>query len=213
MTIVEKEIYYNFKNRSLIESALTHSSIKTRGSEFERLEFLGDRVLGLIIAEFIFKNFKNESEGMLAKRIATLVSSNTCTIMARKIKVNECIKTSNKSDLKNNDTVLADAMESIIAAVFLDGGFEKAKEIVLQLWGIRLFELEEDSPDPKTKLQEVTQAKDGSMPVYKVISKTGSEHEPTFTVELEALGKIIIANGKSKKTAEVAAAQKFLDDF
>jgi ribonuclease-3 len=207
-TFIEQNIGYTFKNKQLIKNALHHSSLKHKGLEFERLEFLGDRVLGLIISEALYKNEKYKSEGSLAKNLASLVSGNSCQKIAILIGVDKCLETANNESLRTNSTVLADAMETIIGAVFLDSSFDIVRQIVLNLWACLIQNT--DTTDPKTQLQEITQNRDGSTPNYVVISKSGSEHAPCFTVEVNAIGLNAFGIGSSKRIAETDGARKML---
>ncbi len=213
LTHIEESLGYEFKDKNILKQALTHSSLRRKKSEFERLEFLGDRVLGLIMSEFIYKNFRDENEGCLAKRLASLVCANTCASIARKIKLYANIHTAYNPDLYNNDSVMADAMESLIGAIFLDSDFQNVRDIILNLWNDLLYELEENIVDPKTRLQEITQSIDGSIPEYKILSKTGPDHDPTFEIEVSAVGKSFIEKGRSKKIAETLCAEQFLKYF
>ncbi len=206
--IIEENIQYIFKNKCLLNDALHHSSLKHKGVEFERLEFLGDRILGLIIAEFLYQNCQRDHEGDLARKFVGLVNADTCAKIAMSIGINHCIQTANNRILQNNITVLADAMESLIGAVFLDGNLESARNVVLLLWDDLLVDTYAD--DPKTQLQELTQAKNWGVPQYTVVSKVGSEHAPLFTVEACVAEYLASGKGTSKKLAEKDAAQKLI---
>jgi len=208
MLLIESNLNYKFKNKKLLASALHHSSIKSFAIAFERLEFLGDRVLGIVIAEFIFRNFK-EKEGAMAKMHSAFVCAETCAKIAKKLGINHLIKTSDKN-LMNNKTVLADAMESILGAVFMDSNYETVKTIILNLWKSTFKTYNEFDQEPKTRLQEICQAKSGTIPIYKVISISGPDHKPEFLIELTALNKTITAKGSSKKEAETNASREFL---
>jgi ribonuclease-3 len=208
-TLIEQKIGYVFKNKQLLTAALHHSSLKRNSLKFERLEFLGDRVLGLVIAEILYKKLKNTNEGDMARKLASLVSSGSCQKIALVVGIDKCIKTANDKILRINQTVLADAIEAIIGAIFLDGGFVKARNVVIRLWSNMVENT--DTTDPKTQLQEITQNRNGSIPKYVVISKIGLEHEPHFTVEVQALGFNATGTGSSKKIAEVEAARKILE--
>lgn len=207
--IIENNIKYVFKNKKHLTNALEHSSIKRATSEFERLEFLGDRVLGLAISEFLYKNHMNANEGGMAKRLASLVCADACYKVANNICINEHIKTANNKTLQNNRTVMADAMEALLGAIYLDSGeFERVKSIIINLWGDLL--LEDNSLEPKTQLQEITQGVDGNTPVYTIISKVGPDHSPVFTVEVAVNEIKAVGVGSSKKIAETNAAIEML---
>jgi ribonuclease-3 len=207
-TSIEQNIWYVFKNRQLLNNALHHSSLKYKGLEFERMEFLGDRVLGLAISEALYRNTDHKSEGILARNLASLVSGNSCQKIAIAIGVDKCLETANNEALRANPTVLADAMEAIVGAIFLDSSYEVVRQVVLDLWADLIQNT--DTADPKTQLQEITQDKDGSIPNYIVVSKTGPEHEPCFTIEVKAIGLNALGTGSSKRSAETDAARKML---
>ncbi len=207
--MISEALLYKFKNTTLINDALRHSSIKKHATMFERLEFLGDRVLGLVISEYLFINFKNHKEGSLAKMHSAFVCSEACYKVAQKICLDKKIQTAG-DQLKKNKTVLADAMEAIIGAVFIDGGFDAARTTVLHLWQ-ELFEgFDTSFQDPKTQLQELTQAKTGEVPVYEVVSVSGPDHDQTFVVSAKAKMEEELGEGKSIKLAEIDAAKKLL---
>jgi ribonuclease-3 len=210
MKDIEESLEYRFKNKELITAALRHSSIKRYAINFERLEFLGDRVLGIVIAEYVYQNFPKESEGNLSKMQSTFVCADACCEIARKIWINKTILTAGKH-LMMNKTVLADAMEAVLGAIFLDSNFEIAKVIILKLWHELFKNFSVPKQDPKTKLQEISQAKTGETPIYDTISVCGLEHDPTFIVSVEAMGIKATAEGNSKKSAESLAANKLLD--
>lgn len=211
MQELENDLNYTFKNKKLLSDALHHSSIKRFAVAFERLEFLGDRVLGIVIAEFIFRNFKGK-EGAMAKMHSAFVCADTCAEIARKLDVNRLIKTADKN-LMNNKTVLADAMESILGAIFIDSDYKTVKNIILNLWKDNFENYNEFDQEPKTRLQEICQSKSGETPLYKIISISGPDHKPEFLIELTALNKTITAKGSSKKDAETTAAREFLKRF
>lgn len=206
-----KNIAYTFKNDKLLALALTHSGGDMPDNE--RLEFLGDRVLGLVLAESLLEKFAEEAEGNIAKRLAWLASSEVLFKVAQNLGLPENI-IFYKSDLPGHERksvkVISDALEALIAALYLDGGFEVAKDFITRNW--QSFLAQKELPyDAKSKLQEVSQEKFSKLPSYEVISKTGSDHQPHFVVQakinedLEALGE-----GDSKKSAEKMAAEKLL---
>lgn len=208
---LENNLSYEFKNKKLLISALRHSSIKRFAVPFERLEFLGDRVLGLVIAEFIFRNFK-ENEGAMAKMHSAFVCADTCFKIAENLKINELIKASDKR-LQNNKTVLADAMEAVLGAIFMDSDYETVKKIILNLWQKTVQNYNEFDQEPKTQLQEICQSTSKTEPIYRLISVSGPDHRPEFLIELFALDKTIQARGFSKKEAESNAAREFLKRY
>lgn len=211
MQQLETKLNYSFKNKKLLSDALHHSSIKRFSIAFERLEFLGDRVLGIVMAELIFRNFKGK-EGTMAKMHSAFVCADTCAEIARKLGVNQLIKTAD-INLMNNKTVLADAMESILGAIFIDSDYKTVKDIIIRLWQDNVKNYNEFDQEPKTRLQEICQEKSGTTPIYKIISISGPDHKPEFLIELTALNKTITSKGSSKKDAETTAAREFLKRF
>ncbi|MDR0942257.1 MAG: ribonuclease III [Holosporales bacterium] len=207
MENIEASLGYKFKNKSLLHDALKHSSIKKFAIRFERLEFLGDRILGLVVAEYIFQNSK-EAEGIMAKMLSVFVCADSCYKIALKIGIDKNIATAGEY-LKNNKTVLADAMEAALGAVFIDGGYKEAKEVILRLWE-EIFKNHNELEDPKTRLQEICQAQTGKLPSYELISVTGPDHCPEFTVSAAFNGKLTKATGHSRKEAETEAAKLLL---
>lgn len=209
MSFIEENLGYSFKNKKLLFDALHHSSLNRFSLRFERLEFLGDRVLGLVIAQALFQKFKKDDEGDLARIQAMFVCAEACYNVAKSIELNREIVTAGKH-LMENKTVLADAMEALLGAIFLDSDFETVQQIVLKLWK-KIFENSDLSEqDPKTHLQEICQERTGKTPEYSLISVSGPDHNPTFKMLLRAVGKEIVAEGHSKKAAEISAAKKML---
>ena len=208
MKNLEQELGYQFSNKNLLSEALHHSSIKRYAIPFERLEFLGDRVLGLVISEHIYINYPGK-EGTMAKMQAALVCADTCYEIAKKIGVNKVIQTAG-NHLKSNKTVLADAMEAILGAIFIDSSYSKVKEIIHTLWRDKINSYNDEIQDPKTTLQEICQRLSGDMPRYEVLSVTGSAHEPVYTLSVTALDQTAQALGHSRKEAEIAVARKIL---
>ena len=208
MTEVEKNLKYQFKNRKLLEDALHHSSIRRSAVPFERLEFLGDRVLGLVMAEHIYKTM-NGSEGEMAKKQAYYVCAQTCFNIARQVGIGREIATAG-AHLKNNETVLADAMEAVIGAIFVDAGYDKARSIVLDIWDSYCDACDSSQGDPKTRLQEICQHQSGLLPTYTVQNVSGEAHAPIYTITVSALGMDKTCTGKSHKEAEMKCARKLL---
>jgi ribonuclease-3 len=205
---IENNLNYKFKDKELLSSALSHSSIKSKAIPFERLEFLGDRILAIVAAEYIFKQFEGD-EGVMAKMHAAFVCADSCSKIASKLEIDKVIKTAGKHLMKN-EKVLCDAMEAVLGAIFIDGGFEKSKEVILRLWRNIFENYNELEQEPKTKLQELCQAKTGQIPIYSLISITGPDHNPEFIVSVSVLGKAAQAAGRSRKVAETAAARLLL---
>lgn len=213
MKSLEKDIGYIFKNKSLLEKALTHPSMLPpgQGVDFERFEFLGDRVLGLVIASWLFKEFPQEKEGDLAKRFAALVQKETLVKVARTIKLDSVmVMKQEKSSSQNKclETLLADGCEALICALYLEGGFEAAKSFIQRYWQDYLKETNTPPCDPKSILQEWAQAQGKTHPLYVVLQASGPAHAPCFTVEVRIEGfDPVQGKGSSKRQAEKEAAQ------
>ncbi len=217
------KIGYDFSNRALLETALTHASAqkksarKTAGNakdNNERLEFLGDRVLGLAIADLLIAAFPGEAEGSLAKRHTSLVQQQALVRVAREIGLAEHLKLSTgemKSGGQKKDKILADAMEALIGAIFLDGGFKAAQDFVARFWKQPLEGQARPPEDAKSQLQEWAQARALPLPEYKTLGKSGSAHAPQFEIEVGVKGHgKTSAVAASKRVAEKEAALKML---
>ncbi len=206
---------HRFTKPELLLQALTHASISSETRpDNQRLEFLGDRVLGLVIAEALLEADRNAPEGRLAPRFNALVRKETCADVARQIELGAVLKLGRsemKSGGRRKDALLGDAMEAVIAAVYEDAGFEAARSIILRLWGTRIDAVEADARDAKTSLQEWAQARGQTPPAYTETGRTGPDHAPVFTVEarLES-GEHAMAKAPSKRAAEQAAAKALL---
>ncbi|MBM10350.1 MAG: ribonuclease III [Magnetovibrio sp.] len=215
MIELEKHLGHVFKNTNQLHQALTHiSTTKTNADSNERLEFLGDRVLGLIVANMLFESFKEEDEGDLAYRFAALVKRETLAHVAREIKLGDFIKLSvgeRETGGAEKDSVLANTCEALIAALYLDGGFAAANNFIRYYWGPLLEKDPKPPKDPKTSLQEWAQAAGRSLPEYTVTNRRGPDHAPLFTVEVKVSGEIPTrGEGSNKQTAEQAAAKILL---
>ena len=210
------KIKYNFKNIIFCVNALTHSSYDSKNykTNYQRLEFLGDRVLGLIISEAIFKRFKNEEEGKLSKRFSDLVSKKTLIEVSKEIGLQNTINTSKEyiDKIKITDSMLADSLEALIGAIYIDSNFQEVKKVVLNLWGKKLSSQEKPPVDAKSFLQEWCLSKKKKIPVYKILEKSGPDHKPTFLVELRIENfQKVQGEGSTKKKAEIDAAQKIIE--
>ncbi|MEL7274798.1 MAG: ribonuclease III [Pseudomonadota bacterium] len=214
---LEARIGHRFKNHADLKRAITHASATKTGdhlSHYERLEFLGDRVLGLCISQMLFRAFPNAREGELSVRLNALVSGNTCAEIADEIGLADFIKTG--SDVKRLTgkrmrSVRADVVESLIAALYLDGGLAVAEKFVEKFWHARLHDDAAFIQDSKTALQEWAHVHADTTPSYTITDRSGPDHDPVFTVDVK-LGKIKGAQGKgrSKRAAEQEAAQIIL---
>ncbi|MBR1915573.1 MAG: ribonuclease III [Alphaproteobacteria bacterium] len=211
MQNLEDILAYHFKDKDLLEEALTHSSLTGDVKKnYERLEFLGDRVLGVAMAHLLYFTFSHEPEGALSPRFVKLVRKETVAEVARELKLNEFIKAT-PADLAFNENVLCDVMEAVIGAICLDGGFEKAIDFVDKHFKKHIEKSAEPERDDKTVLQETAHKFLKAHPVYEVVKKEGSEHNPIFYVKVSVeKGGSAFGEGKSKKSAEQAAAAELL---
>jgi ribonuclease-3 len=215
---LEAAIGYTFNDKSLLERALTHASMRTGRkkppADNERLEFLGDRVLGLVIAELLVEQHPDDAEGELARRFNRLVRGETCALVARGLGVGPALILSpSESDNGGRDknTILADAAEAILGAIFLEAGFAAARDTVRRLWAPILARQPGMSVDPKSALQEWAQGAGLALPEYVVISRDGPDHKPQFTAEVRISGRRPSrGEGASKRAAEQAAATAML---
>ncbi|AKE52569.1 ribonuclease III [Kangiella geojedonensis] len=204
---------YQFSNRQLIEKALTHRSASNHHNE--RLEFLGDAVLGMVIAKALFAKFPKVDEGQLSRMRSNLVKGKTLAVIAKEIELGDFIYLG-EGELKSGGfrraSILADAFEAVIGAVYLDSGFDEANQLILKLYHKRLTELDpsEVTKDPKTRLQELLQSRRFSLPEYELLSVTGEAHEQTFEVVCVISEKSIktVGTGSSRRNAEQLAAEK-----
>ena len=216
MRVFEQRIGHQFARPELLVRALTHPSVSSPNrKDNQRLEFLGDRVLGLVMATALLEHDKEASEGQLAPRFNALVRKEACADVARDVGVGEVLKLG-RSEMKTGgrrkQALLGDAMEAVIAAVYKDAGFEPVRAMILRLWGERVQNVELDARDPKTSLQEWAQARKLAPPKYVEIGRDGPDHAPEFTIEarLES-GETATARATSKRMAEQAAAKALLD--
>ncbi|EFL90657.1 ribonuclease III [Ahrensia sp. R2A130] len=214
---LEELIGYTFASHDRLKRALTHASATRKpgdNSHYERLEFLGDRVLGVCIAEMLFETFPTAPEGELSVRLNALVSGKTCAAIADEIGLHAFITTGN--DVKHVTgkrmrSVRADVVESVIAAIYLDGGLEPARDFITRYWAGRLHETGAGIRDSKTALQEWAHTHSGETPVYTLVEKTGPDHDPLFKISV-AIHGVSGGNGagRSKRAAEQAAARAVL---
>lgn len=219
LRVFSARLGHEFARPELLQRALTHGSISTATRpDNQRLEFLGDRVLGLTMAEALFSADRAATEGQLAPRYNALVKGETCAEIARSIGLGEALKLGRSEMLsggRRKDALLADAMEAVIAAVYLDAGYEAARKVILRLWSDRLANVEDDARDAKTALQEWAQAQGMSPPHYVQTARTGPDHAPEFeiTVRLDD-GRQAMASGKgTKRSIEQAAAAALLSQI
>ncbi|MCU0855038.1 MAG: ribonuclease III [Rhodobacteraceae bacterium] len=215
LTAFAARLGHDFRDPALLVEAVTHASMSapTRPDN-QRLEFLGDRVLGLVMAEALLAADTAAAEGTLAPRFNALVRKETCAAVAREIGLGDVLRLGRSEMMsggRRKEALLADALEAVIAAVYLDGGFAPAKALVLRLWGPRVASVREDARDAKTALQEWAQARGQTPPAYVELGREGPDHAPLFTIEARlADGTSARAKAASKRQAEQAAARALL---
>tara|TARA_Y100000389_G_scaffold118075_1_gene115218 strand:+ start:206 stop:871 length:666 start_codon:yes stop_codon:yes gene_type:complete len=209
---IEKIIKYNFKKSSLLKTALTHKSFNNNINN-EKLEFLGDRVLGLVISEKLLSKFPEEKEGIIDKKFANLVNKKTCLLIARKINLKKFILlgSSHKKIERSDEKISSDCLEAIVGAIYLDGGLKNVEKFILNFWDEFLIKSTVTLIDSKTKLQEFSLKKFKELPKYVFFKKTGPQHRPLFKTEVQIPNsKKIFGVGSSKKNAQQNAAAKLL---
>ena len=205
---LQKKINIKFKDKGLLVKSLTHKSYD-KNINNEKIEFLGDRVLGLIIAKKLLEMYPNEKEGILDKKFASLVNKKTCLEIAKKIRLEKYILTFNpkNKNIKIEDKIIADSCEALIGAIYLDKGFSIVENFILNLWKKKIKDSIVTQIDAKTKLQEFSLKKYKKLPIYKIISNTGPRHKPVLKVGVKLPdSKFYYAEGSSKKDAEQNAA-------
>ena len=209
---LEKKIKVFFKNKNLLTQSLTHKSYSKEINN-EKLEFLGDRVLGLVIAKKLLEIYPDEKEGILDKKFASLVNKKTCLQIAKKINLNKYILTLDVKKKRNiiEDKVMSDCCEALIGSIYLDRGFSSVEKFILELWSDNIKDSIVTQIDAKTKLQEFSLKRFKKLPIYKLVSNTGPRHKPLFKVGVKLIDtKFYFAEGNSKKDAEQNAAIKCL---
>ncbi len=209
---IEKKLKVKFKNKDLLIQSITHKSYD-RVNNNEKLEFLGDRVLGFVIAKKLLELYPDEKEGILDKKLASLVNKTKCSEVCEFLQLNKIIKTNNFSK-KNNiieNKIISDTCEALIGAIYLDQGIKVAEKIVLNLWSDELKNSVVTKIDAKTRLQEYSLKKFKTLPVYKLIDAKGPHHKPTFKIQVKIKKcKPEYGFGSSKKIAEQDAANILL---
>ena len=209
---LEKIIKYNFKKDYLLEKALTHKSYNNDLNN-EKLEFLGDRVLGLVISEKLLEKFPDEKEGIIDKKFANLVNKKTCSLIAKKINLKKFILlgASHKKIERSADKISSDCLEALVGAIYLDGGLKSIEKFILTFWEEHLIKSTITLIDSKTKLQEFSLKKFKELPNYTFFKRTGPQHRPIFKTEVQIPNsKKVIGIGSSKKNAQQSAAAKLL---
>ncbi len=207
---------HSFVRPELLEEALTHASAATgngavAATNYERMEFLGDRVLNLVVAQHLLKRYPEEKVGQLARRHAALVREEALADVARRAGIAEFIRLSSGEELsggRNNPAIMADCCEAVIAALYLDGGMKAAERFIAKFWAPLLNQTPRPPKDPKTALQEWAQSRGLPLPAYTTVAQSGPDHDPTFTVRVVVKGyPATTATGRSKRLAEQIAAQ------
>ena len=210
---LENILNYNFKDKVLLQKALTHKSYDNSINN-EKLEFLGDRVLGLIISSKLLEKYPNEKEGIIDKKFANLVNKSTCVEIAKKLNIKKFLYlgASHSNFKKTEEKIISDCLEALVGAIYLDGGFKASEDFVLDRWGLYIEKSVITKIDSKTKLQEYTLKKFKILPKYTFFKKKGPQHKPIFTTEVEIPNsKKIIGKGTSKKNAQQNAAKKLIE--
>jgi ribonuclease-3 len=213
-----RDLGYTFNNSQLLDQALTHRS--AGGKNNERLEYLGDAILGFVIADTLYHHFKDASEGQLSRLRSALVKRETLADVAREFKLGDYLKLGQgelRSGGQNRDSILADGFEAVLAAIYLDGGYEATRVVILNIFSHRLSTLspKTDNKDPKTQLQEYLQAKQASLPSYTIVEVSGEPHAQYFRVEcsIDDLGNRTMGKGNSRRKAEQDAARIMLTEL
>jgi ribonuclease-3 len=212
---VKEKLGHEPKDLSLFELAFTHSSVGRES--YERLEFLGDRVLGMVIADALYRRCPDEPEGFLSRRYNVLVARETCAENGREIGIPALVrlgKQARTDGASQSENVIGDVIEALIGALLLDGGLDAAQRFILKTWETDLAGQRKAPHHPKSALQELAAARGGKAPVYEVIARTGAQHAPRFTVRVSVpkLGEAT-AEGLSKQEAETAAAEALLSQL
>ena len=207
----EKTLKVKFKNKLLLKIALTHKSANQKLNN-EKLEFLGDRVLGLVLSKKLFDLYPQETEGVLDKRFANLAKQKTCSEIAWVLGIQKFIIIGNKKKININDNkILCDCCEAIIGAIYIDKGFDFANKFILRIWKSNIDKSDVTILDSKTELQEYSLKKFKKLPVYRLINETGPRHNPTYKISVSISGsKQFVGLGNSKQQAQLDGAKKLL---
>ena len=211
---LQKKINIKFKNLNYLKNSITHKSYD-QSNNYEKLEFLGDRILGFVISKKLIELYPDQKEGMLDKKLASLVNKNKCLEVAKIIGLEKFILLGNKnSKSKVENKILADSIEALIGAIYYDKGFDIAEKFILNNWENFINLSKEIIIDSKTKLQEYSLKKFKSLPIYKLVSNSGPRHKPKFIISVKLKDtKTYDGYGESKKKAEQNAAKKLLDNI
>ncbi len=214
LNTLQKKINIKFKSINYLKKAITHKSYDSLNN-YEKLEFLGDRVLGLVISKKLIELYPDQKEGVLDKRLASLVNKNRCLEVAKNIGLEKFILIGNKSNKsKIENKILSDCIEALIGAIYYDKGFEASEKFILNMWKSFINSSDVSIVDSKTKLQEYSLKKFKSLPIYKLVSSSGPKHKPKFTISVKLKNtKLFEGSGNSKKKAEQSAAKILLDSL
>ena len=212
---LEKKLKVNFKNKNFLVRSLRHKSFDSNNNN-EKLEFLGDRILGFVIAKKLLELYPNDKEGALDKKLASLVNKKMCILVCENFELEKYIKTNsyNKKNYKVESKIISDACEAIIGAIFLDQGIKVVEKFILDLWNDHINNTKQTKVDSKTRLQEYSLKKFKKLPKYKMIENSGPRHKPIFKIEVKIKDtKPTIGKGFSKKDAEQNAATQLLKNI
>ena len=211
---LQKKINIKFKNISTLKKSITHKSYNQNNNN-EKLEFLGDRILGLVISKKLIELYPDEKEGYLDKKLASLVNKNQCLEIAKNLDLEKYILIGNKNKkTKIENKILADTIEALIGAIYYEKGFEVVEKFILNTWNDLITSSKDNIIDSKTKLQEYSLKKYKSLPIYKLVSSSGPRHKPKFTLSVKLKDtNYFEGTGESKKKAEQDAAKKLLDNI
>ncbi len=214
LNILQKKINIKFKDLNYLKKSITHKSYDPYNN-YEKLEFLGDRILGFVISKKLIELYPDKKEGILDKKLASLVNKNKCLEVAKFIGLEKFILLGNKSsNTKVENKIIADSIEALIGAIYYDKGFEISEKFILNMWKNFINLSEETIIDSKTKLQEYSLKKFKSLPIYKLVSSSGPRHKPKFLISVRLKDtKLYEGSGDSKKKAEQNAAKKLLDNI
>ena len=210
---LEVALGHVFKDRGLVQLALTHASASA-GQDYERLEFLGDRVLGLILANEYFQSCPDDDEGQLSLRLHALARQSALVEIARKIDLAPLIRVQLGMDVSQNDSILSDVVESLIAALYLDAGIHAAETFVRRYWSFETGPISHREKDAKSRLQEVAMERGLDLPKYRLVKRTGPDHAPQMTYEVRLDGMVpVTATAGNRKAAEQQAATMLLEQI
>ncbi|MCE2516671.1 MAG: ribonuclease III [Alphaproteobacteria bacterium] len=213
---LEERLGHRFTDRDIYDEALTHpSTMTTRGPQLnnQRLEFLGDRVIGLVIADALFASTDKEREGHLTRRYADCVENARLAQIARELDMGPALHVQANTNLADTDKVLADALEAVIGAIWRDGGMDAARRVIYSIWGEMITADQDDAKDHKTRLQEHAHRVHVAPPKYTIIDRKGPDHAPVFTINVQCADRDAQATGPSRRQAEQNAAATWLEEL